>query len=109
MDSLMEIGTADSHDCYLQVLMLVKNSGETIPSAQGWKTVCLLISSTGLSPEACATALEALHIIGRSPVLCSAAFLPCLECVAAFVENQNKVLTQWNCPRSEVIARGRKM
>lgn len=71
--------------------MLVNNSGELIPSSQGWKTVCLLVSSTGLSPEACATALEALHVIAKPPVLCPAAFLPCLECIAAFIENQNKV------------------
>ena len=71
--------------------MLVNNSGELIPSAQGWKTVCLLVSSTGLSPEACVTALETLHVIAKAPVLCPAAFLPCLECITAFIENQNKV------------------
>ena len=75
----------------LQVLLLVRGSGEWLQSAQGWRTVCLLISSTGLSPEACATALEALHAAAKPPVLRAASFLPCLEAAASFIENQNKV------------------
>lgn len=71
--------------------MLVNSSGESIPSVQGWKTVCLLISSTGLSPEACPTALEALQVVAKPPILRLAVFMPCLETVATFIENQNKV------------------
>ncbi len=82
--------------------MLASNSGELIPSSRGWKTICLLISSTGLSPEACATALEALHVITKQPVLCPAAFLPCLECITAFIENQNKVELSF-CPKFELM------
>lgn len=75
----------------VQVLMLVRGSGESLRSAQGWRTVCLLISTTGLSPEACATALEALHLAAKPPVLRAASFLPCLEAATSFIENQNKV------------------
>jgi len=75
----------------MQVLLLVRSSGQWLQSAQGWRTVCLLISSTGLSPEACATALEALHLATKPPVLRAASFLPCLEAATSFIENQNKV------------------
>ena len=71
--------------------MLVKSSGEAIKAGHGWRTVCLLISSTGLSPEACRTALEALRAVAQPPVLSTVAFPHCLETATTFIDSQNKV------------------
>ena len=71
--------------------MLVKSSGEAIKAGHGWRTVCLLISSTGLSPEACRTALEALRAVAQPPVLSAVAFPHCLETATTFIDSQNKV------------------
>ena len=80
----------------VQVLELVRSSGSSIKTTVGWRTVCLLITTTSLSPEACSTSLAALHETARDPVLSPIAFMHCLESAAAFIDNQNKV----NLPHS---------
>ena len=74
-----------------QVLQLVKSSGKAIKVQHGWRTICLLISSTSLSPEACPIAAEALQVVANEPVLTPSLFMPCLETATAFIENQNTV------------------
>jgi hypothetical protein len=70
----------------VQVLALVAGSAAFIRSAHGWKTVCALITATGINPEAAPTALNALASVARSQALSLQSFLPVLDAVVTCVE-----------------------
>ena len=74
-----------------QVLLLVENAGESLRDASAWGTLTRLIMSTQLSPEASQTALKALILLSKEPILCAVGFVPCLEAAAAFMEKSTNV------------------
>ncbi len=75
-----------------EVLALLKASAGYIKTADGWNTVCLLLTTTSIHPGAANNVFEALGCIcGNQGLLNEVNFGPCLETALRFAEQYAKV------------------
>ena len=75
----------------LQLLELLKSSATRIQSATGWSSICQLIGSTSLHPDASNAAFDALAFVASREVLSLTNFQPCLTTAITIMERHSKV------------------